>query len=59
MWRWGWLGILVLLSAGRGEGGGHPVTPGIRAEGVDVLVLGELDGLNQSLAEIGFGARQK
>jgi len=49
------LGILVLLSAGRGEGGGHPVTPGIRAEGVDVLVLGELDGLIQSLAEIGEG----
>jgi len=49
------LGILVLLSAGRGEGGGHPVTPGIGAEGVDVLVLGELDGLVQGLAEISEG----
>jgi hypothetical protein len=51
------LGILVLSSAGRGrsEGGGHPVTPGIGAEGVDVFVLGELDGLIQSLAEIGEG----
>jgi len=49
------LGILVLLSAGRGEGGGHDVTPGIGAEGVDVFVLGELDGLIQSLAEIGEG----
>ncbi len=55
MRRWGWLGILVLLSSGRSEGGGHHVTPGIGAEGVDVLVLGELDGLNQSLAEIGEG----
>jgi len=49
------LGIVVLLSAGRGEGGGHDVTPGIRAEGVDVFVLGELDGLNQGLSEIGEG----
>ena len=55
MWRWGWLGILFLLSAGRGEGGTHHVTPGIRAEGVDVLVLGDLDGLNQGLAEVGEG----
>src|SRR6266403_2692648 len=53
--RWGWLRILVLLSAGRGEGAGHPVTPGIGAEGVDVFVLGELDGLVQGLAEIGEG----
>ena len=43
------------MSAGRGEGGGHHVTPGIRAKGVDVFVLGELDGLIQSLAEIGEG----
>ncbi len=49
------MGILVLLSAGRGEGGGHDVTPGIGAEGVDVFVLGELDGLVQGLAEIGEG----
>lgn len=55
MWRRNWLGILILLSAGRGEGGGHRVTPGIRAKGVDVFVLGELDGLIQSLAEIGEG----
>jgi len=43
------------LSSGRSEGGGHHVTPGIRAKGVDVFVLGELDGLIQSLAEIGEG----
>src|SRR6266403_5100643 len=55
VWRGGWLGIFVLLSAGRGEGGGHHVTPGIGAEGVDVCVLGEMDGLIQSLAEIGEG----
>ena len=55
MWRWGWLGIVILLSSGRSEGGGLPVTPGIGAKGVDVFVLGELDGLIQSLAEIGEG----
>jgi len=55
VWRWGWLGIVVLLSSGRGEGGAHHVTPGIGAEGVDVFVLGELDGLVQGLAEIGEG----
>jgi len=55
VWRWGWLGIVVLLSSGRSEGGGHHVTPGIGAEGVDVFVLGDLDGLIQSLAEIGEG----
>ena len=55
MWRRGRLGILVLLSSGRGEGGGHHVAPGIGAEGVDVFVLGELDGLIQGLAEIGEG----
>jgi len=55
VWRRGWLGILVLLSAGRGEGGAHHVTPGIRAEGVDVFVLGDLDGLNHGLSEVGKG----
>jgi hypothetical protein len=40
---------------GRGEGGADGFAPGIAAEGVDVFVLGELDGLQQGLAEIGQG----
>jgi len=36
-----------------GERGGHSLAPGSDAEGVDVLVLGEGDGLEKSLAEIG------
>ena len=53
VWRWVWLEILILLRVGRGEGGAYGPAPGIRAEGVDVFVLGDLDGLNQGLAEIG------
>jgi hypothetical protein len=30
--------------------------PGVSAEGVDVLVLGKMDGLNEGLGEIGEGA---
>jgi len=31
-------------------------SPGVGAEGVDVLVLGKMDGLGESLGEIGEGA---
>ena len=31
------------------------LAPGVRAVGVDVLVLGEVQGLDESLAEIGEG----
>jgi hypothetical protein len=32
------------------------LAPGVGAEGVDVLVLGKMDGLNESLGEVGEGA---
>ena len=35
------------------KAGGHFLSPGGSAEGVDVFVLGERDGLEKSLAEIG------
>jgi len=35
--------------------GADGFAPGIRAEGVDVFVLGEVQGLDESLAEIGEG----
>ncbi len=45
------------LRGGRfgGEGGGNGFAPSVRAEGVDVLVLRELDGLHDGLAEVGEG----
>ena len=42
-------------SGGRGEGRADGAAPGVGAEGVDVFVLGEVDRLDQGLAEIGEG----
>jgi len=39
---------------GYGEADG--LAPGVGAEGVDVFVLGEMDGLGESLREVGEGA---
>ena len=39
----------------RSKGGTDGAAPGVGAEGVDVFVLGEVDGLQQGLAEIGQG----
>ena len=47
-----WVCVCVCVRV-RPEGGSHGVAPGVSAEGVDILVLGVLDGLKQSLAEIG------
>jgi hypothetical protein len=45
----------VLLGVGWREGGADGVAPGVGVEGVDVFVLGELDGLQKGLAEVGEG----
>jgi len=37
------------------DGGADGVAPGVGAEGVDVFVLGEVDGLHESLGEVGDG----
>ena len=34
------------------DGGTDGVAPGVCAEGVDVFVLGEMDGLEQGLGEV-------
>ena len=41
--------------SGRGEGRADGAAPRVRAEGVDVFVLGEVEGLNKSLAEVSEG----
>ena len=66
LWGWGWLGSLIRRRFGLGggvavievltDGIADGPAPGIGAEGVDVLVLGKMDGLGQSLGEIGEGA---
>jgi hypothetical protein len=38
------------------DGIAHGSAPGVSAEGVDVLVLGKMDGLDEGLGEIGEGA---
>ena len=38
------------------DGRAHFPAPGVRAEGVDKFVLGELDRLIEGLAEVGEGA---
>jgi hypothetical protein len=48
-----WLGRRWREGSGRGEGGADGLAPGIGTEGVNVFVLGELDGLEEGLAEIG------
>jgi len=54
--RWlGWRGgleVVEVLADGIADGS----SPGVGAEGVDVLVLGTMDGLGESLGEIGEGA---
>lgn len=45
----------VLFGVGWREGGADDVAPGVGVEGVDVFVLGELDGLQKGLAEVGEG----
>jgi hypothetical protein len=44
--------VVEVLVDGIGDG----VAPGVGAEGVDVLVLGEMDGLGESLGQVGHGA---
>jgi hypothetical protein len=50
-----WLGSGFGRSGGRSEGSADGAAPVVGAEGVDVFALGELDGLQQGLAEIGEG----
>ena len=46
------MAIIEVLADGIADGPAPPVG----AEGVDVLVLGKMDGLNEGLREIGEGA---
>jgi hypothetical protein len=41
--------------SGRGKGGADSGAPGVGAEGVDVFVLGEVEGLDKGLAKVGEG----
>jgi hypothetical protein len=50
--RRGVVAVVEVLVDGIADG----FAPGVGAEGVDVLVLGEMDGLNEGLGEIGEGA---
>jgi len=66
LWGWGWLGSLSRWRLGwRGgvavievlvDGIADGPAPRVGAEGVDVLVLGKVDGLDEGLGEIGEGA---
>jgi transposase InsO family protein len=66
LWGWGWLRSLIRRRFGwrRGvsvikvlaDGIANGLAPGVGAEGVDVLVLGEMDGLDEGLGEIGDGS---
>ena len=47
--RGGAVGVLV-------DGVADGLAPGVGAEGVDVFVLGEVDGLGESLREVGESA---
>ncbi len=54
-WRFWWRGgvaVVEVLADGIADG----LAPGVGTEGVDVLVLGKMDGLGESLGEIGEGA---
>ena len=54
-WGFGFRGIVEVVEVlmhGIADG----LAPGVGAEGVDVLVLGEMDSLGESLGEIGKGA---
>jgi len=46
------LAVIEILADGIAD----DLAPGVCAEGVDVLVLGKMDGLNEGLGEIGEGA---
>jgi hypothetical protein len=50
--RRGVVAVVEVLVDGIADG----LAPGVGAEGVDVLVLGKMDGLGESLGEIGEGA---
>ena len=50
-WR-GRLAVVEVLADGIADGS----APGVGAEGVDVLVLGKMDGLDEGLGEVGEGA---
>ncbi len=66
LWGWGWLGSLIRRRFGLGggvavievlaDGIADGLAPGVGAEGIGVLILGEMDGLDESLGEIGEGA---
>ena len=54
-WSWGgggWDEVVVVLADGIVDG----LTPAVGAEGFDVFVLGEADGLEKSLGQVGHGA---
>jgi hypothetical protein len=54
-WRLGWrrgVAVVEVLADGIADG----LAPGVGAEGIDVFVLGKMDGLNEGLGEIGEGA---
>ena len=56
--RFGWRGgleVVEVLADGIADG----PAPGIGAEGVDVFLLGKMDGLDESLGEIGDSAGGK
>jgi len=62
---WGWLGSLILRRFGGGreevvvvalDGIADGLAPAVGVEGVDVLVLGKMDGLDEGLGEISEGA---
>jgi hypothetical protein len=67
-WLWGWLRLRSLIRWRSGWRGGLEMVevladgiadgpaPPVGAEGVDVLVLGKMDGLDEGLREIGDGA---
>ncbi len=59
--RLGWFGLFG-FGGGREavvavavDGGADGIAPGVGAEGVDVFVLGEVDGLHESLRQVGDG----
>jgi hypothetical protein len=48
----GWKAVVVVVVDGVADG----VAPGIGAEGLTIFVLGDVDGLHQSLGQVGDGA---
>ena len=63
--RWGGVGLLGLVGFGGGrvevvgvafDGIADGLAPAVGAESVDVFVLGDVDGLHESLGQVGNGA---